>query len=65
VDFESGILGVYGPSLLFDKVSGVFVRFRAPLQYRMMQIIFTVLVTIPFWNSNKEFPSLDMPVYAI
>jgi phosphoserine aminotransferase len=28
----------------------------------MMQIIFTVLVTIPFWNSNKEFPSLDMPI---
>jgi phosphoserine aminotransferase len=27
----------------------------------MMQIIFTVLVITPFWNS-KEFPSLDMPI---
>jgi hypothetical protein len=24
------------------------------IQYRMMQIIFTVLVITPFWNSNKR-----------
>jgi phosphoserine aminotransferase len=33
------------------------------IQYRMMQIIFTVLVIIHHFGTQiKEFPSLDMPI---
>jgi hypothetical protein len=43
----------FGETVVVASSKKITITFQKGIQYRMMQIIFTVLAITPFWNSKR------------